>query len=104
MDKLKFVKIVVFLLTFGIVFLLCLGITKIIKSRTAESFDVSLDLPEGAQISHIFANEHQLYLVTDQNQIHIINVKNGGLHGVIHLGGSKTHGKEKEEAGKIETN
>lgn len=104
MDKLKFVKIVVFFLTFGIVFLLCLGITKIVKNQTPAGFDISLGLPENAQISHIFTNDNRLYLVTGQNQVHIINLKNGGIDGVIHLSGSISNGKEKEETGEINTN
>lgn len=97
MDKLKFVKIVVFLLTFCIVFLLCAAVANVIQKQTSAAYETELFSDPNAKISQILPEQDKLFIVTDQNNIHIINVKDGQLIGRIYLAKRGNHGEEKEE-------
>lgn len=89
MDKLKFIKSLVFVLTFSIIFLLCLGATKVIQNNHKTQNDINLGLEENTKIEQIHVNNDKLYLLTDKQNIHIIDLKKGQKERTIYLSGSK---------------
>lgn len=94
MNKLKFVKIVVFLLTFAIVFLLCLGMGHIMKRNSKNHFTINLELAPNVQIKNMVAEGDYLFVASDEERIYVIDVQKGKTKGEINLVRSVDNGKK----------
>lgn len=96
MDKLKIVKIAVFLLTFCLIFLLCFAVSQIIlkTNRQNQAFKISLPAAN-SRIGKMMAEGNRLFIATDAPAIYIVNLQDKTLEGVIYLNGEQNHGKEK---------
>lgn len=94
MNKLKFVKIVVFLLTFAIVFLLCLGMGQIMKRNSKNNFTINLELAPNVHIKNMVAEGDYLFVASDEERIYVIDVQKGKTKGEINLVRSVDNGKK----------
>ncbi len=83
MDKLKFIKMIVFLLTFFLLFGTIAAGMLVYKKTTHTSLisDISLNQPSGSKIDQFSIREDQAFLLIKGGQqadrIIIINLKNG---------------------------
>ena len=97
MDKLKIVKIAVFLLTFCLIFLLCFAVSQIIlkSNRPAQAFKISLPAAN-SRVSGMLAEGNRLFIATDIPAVYVVNLKDASLEGTIYLNGENHDGKEKQ--------
>lgn len=82
MDKLKIIKTAVFMLTFCMIFVLCLLTDKVFEQKTSKPFEINITNVTGAKINNMTTSADYLYLQSS-NQIHIIDVKKGVYKGTI---------------------
>lgn len=94
MNKLKFIKTVVFILTFCIVFLLCAAVSKIIQNRHQPKAKIELTLDSDTKILQFQVAEDKLFLLTDQQKIYVIDLNQGKKESTIYFSGSTLNGKE----------
>lgn len=96
MDKLKIVKIAVFLLTFCLIFLLCFAVSQIIlkTNRQNQAFKISLPAAN-SRISNITAEGGRLFIATEAPAVYVVNLQDKVLEGTIYLNGEQDYGKEK---------
>jgi hypothetical protein len=92
MDKIKVAKGLVFVLTFGIVFLLCCLVIQIGRKQTNEPYRVELNV-SGRKARTVAATDKYL-IVSDKNLLSVFDLETGRLKGNIVLR-SVNHGKEK---------
>lgn len=96
MDKIKIFKGLVFLMSFGIAFLLCLGTIRLLNKNSNPTYTLNLDVPEGTKISRLSVTDKNLVVETDQNQIRIINIETGSLKGTVTLVRRNKNGEEEK--------
>ncbi len=96
MDKLKIVKIAVFLLTFCLIFLLCFAVSQIIlkTNRQNQAFKISLPAAN-SRICNITAEGGRLFIATEAPAVYVVNLKDKVLEGTVYLSGESDDGKEK---------
>ncbi len=81
MDKFKTIKILVFMLSFLMVFVLCLLINRIFVKKSTKPFEIALAI-EGKNFD-FFKVEGDYVYVYNANKIHIVDVKKGIYKGLI---------------------
>ena len=86
MDKLKIVKTIVALLTFGVVFVFCLLISQTVASNKNKAFDINIKNAQNSVIDSFSANGKYVYIKT-LNQLHVVDVDKGVYKGVIYVKG-----------------
>ena len=82
MDKLKIIKTMVFILTFCMIFALCLLVGKVFEKSTSKPIEVKISGIKDAKIDNFKISENFIYIQTS-NKIHIIDVKKGNYKGMI---------------------
>lgn len=87
MDKLKIIKMLVFMLTFFIVFSLCILTQKAIKKRNNVSYDIKLSSLSSKIDGFEISNDYGYVL--SANKIFVIDLKNGTYKGSISVIGEQ---------------
>lgn len=87
MDKLKIVKMLVFLLTFLVFFTLCLLVNKAFISKNAKPFEMMLET-KGAKIDGFDINGDYGYILAG-NTIYVVDVKKSVYKGSIFTKGEQ---------------
>lgn len=84
MDKLKIVKGLVFVMTFCLVFLLCIAINKVTLNKNQQTFDITLENVVEYKSDNFYATGDYVYISSEQ-KIYVIDVNQGILKGTISL-------------------
>ncbi len=84
MDKLKIIKLLVFVLTFCTFFVLCLILTKImLKSEQGTDFyTINLETTSSDKVFDVLSDGKRLYVTTD-SKIHVIDMRDKVYEGVV---------------------
>ncbi len=98
MDKLKIIKIIVFVLTFFMVFVSCLILTKITLKSEQEADFYTINLEESSSVAGFTTlSDGQRLYVTTKDKIHIINTGDGRYEGVVILKEQERKNGQKEQ-------
>lgn len=87
MDKFKTIKILVFMLTFLMVFVLCLLINRVFVKKSTKPFEITL-ATKGENFD-FFKVEGDYVYVYNANKIHIVDAKKGVYKGLISTTGEQ---------------
>ena len=85
MDKLKIVKVMVFFMTFCLVFLLCIAINKVMLNKRQQTFDIKIENIVNYDKDNFYVAGDYAF-ITSSEKIYVINVNQGILRGTISLG------------------
>lgn len=80
MNKLKIMKILVFLLTFLMVFMLCLLVNRVVVKKDIQNFEIHL---QGAKKIDNFSVEGDYGYVVTSDTVYVVNIKKGKYKGFI---------------------
>lgn len=82
MDKLKIIKTMVFMLTFCMVFALCLLVGRVVEKNNHKPFEIKISNVKEAKIDKFKINGNYAYIKTS-DQIHVVDIESGTYKGMI---------------------
>ena len=82
MDKLKIIKAMVLMLTFCMVFVLCLLVGKVFEKNSYKPFEIKISNAKDTKIDKFKINGNYAYIKTS-DQIHVVDIESGTYKGMI---------------------